>query len=158
MSLIARLEELDIELPAPAAPVASYVPAQIAGDLLYISGQISMQDGSVIEGRLGGTDAGIAALSLEEGMVAARACGIMLLAQAKAALEGDLDRIVACVRLGGFVACTADFKDHPKVINGASDLMLDVMGEAGKHTRAAVGVPSLPLGAAVEIDGIFRIR
>lgn len=158
MSLIARLEELGIDLPAPAAPVASYVPAQIVGELLYISGQISMHNGKVIEGRLGENDAGIAALSLEEGMAAARACGIMLLAQAKAALNGDLDRVTSCVRLGGFVTCTPDFRNHPKVINGASNLMLEVMGDAGKHTRAAVGVPSLPLGAAVEIDGIFRIR
>ncbi|RFB05717.1 RidA family protein [Parvularcula marina] len=159
MSIIARLEELGLELPQPAAPVASYVPTQIVGELLYISGQVSMTDGQIIKGCLGGSPAaGITALSLEEGIAAARACGIMLLAQARAALEGDLDRVASCVRLGGFVASTADFFDHPKVINGASDLMLDVMGDAGKHTRAAVGVPSLPLGAAVEIDGIFRIR
>lgn len=159
MSIIARLEEMGLTLPEPAAPVASYVPAKIVGELIYISGQLPFADGKVIEGCLGGSPASsVRELSVEEGAAAARACGIMLLAQAKAALGGDIDRIEECVRLGGFVASTPDFRDHPKVINGASDLMLEVMNDDGKHTRAAVGVPSLPLGAAVEIDAIFRIR
>lgn len=159
MSITARLNTLGLTLPEPAAPVASYIPTRIVGDLLFISGQVSMSDGQVIKGCLGGSpSADIPALSLEEGMAAARACGIMLLAQAKAALDGDIDRLGGCVKLGGFVASTPDFFDQPKVINGASDLMLDVMGDEGKHSRAAVGTPSLPLGAAVEIDGIFLIR
>lgn len=159
MSYLSKLSDLGITLPAPAAPVASYVPTRIVGNLLYISGQISMKDGAIIKGCLGGA-AGpdLPELSLEDGILAAKACGVMLLAQANAALEEDLDRLVSCVRLGGFVASTPSFTDHPKVINGASDLMLEVMGDAGKHTRAAVGVTALPLGAAVEIDGIFEIR
>ena len=159
MSITDRLEKLGLTLPEPAAPVASYVPTRIVGEMLFISGQVSMQDGKVIKGCLGGSPAeGIEALTLEEGMAAARACGIMLLAQAKAALGGDINHLATCVKLGGFVASAPDFFDQPKVINGASDLMLDVLGEAGKHARAAVSTPSLPLGAAVEIDGIFTIR
>lgn len=147
-----RLEELSITLPDPVAPVANYVPFVQTGNLIHISGQISLDADGLITGRLGAdmdTDAGIAA---------ARVCAINLIAQLRLACDGDLDRLVRVVKLGGFVNSTPDFTDQPKVINGASDLMVDVFGDAGRHARAAVGVPSLPLGAAVEIDGIFEIR
>lgn len=147
-----RLTEKGLQLPTPAAPVASYVPTRIEEKTLYISGQLSMKDGAVVTGILGES------MSLEEGMTAAELCGLMLLAQAKLAVEGDLDRIAGCIRLGGFVASTPTFTDHPKVINGASDLMQLALGDAGKHTRAAVGVSALPLGAAVEVDGIFALH
>ncbi|TNE31946.1 MAG: RidA family protein [Alphaproteobacteria bacterium] len=151
MSIDARLEELGINLPAAAAPVASYVPVVIHGDLAFVSGQVSFVDGKLLTGRLGED------ISLEDGIKAARGCGLMILAQLKAAL-GSLDRVERVVKLGGFVNCTADFTDQPKVINGASDLMLEVFGDAGKHARAAVGVPALPLGVAVEVDAVVAIR
>lgn len=151
MSINARLEELGINLPAAAAPVASYVPVVIHGDLAFVSGQVSFVDGKLLTGRLGED------VSLEDGIKAARGCGLMILAQLKAAL-GSLDRVERVVKLGGFVNCTADFTDQPKVINGASDLMLEVFGDAGKHARAAVGVPALPLGVAVEVDAVVAIR
>lgn len=151
MSINARLEELGINLPAAAAPVASYVPVVIHGDLAFVSGQVSFVDGKLLTGRLGED------ISLEDGIKAARGCGLMILAQLKAAL-GSLDRVERVVKLGGFVNCTADFTDQPKVINGASDLMLEVFGDAGKHARAAVGVPTLPLGVAVEVDAVVAIR
>ncbi|PKP84915.1 MAG: hypothetical protein CVT80_05505 [Alphaproteobacteria bacterium HGW-Alphaproteobacteria-2] len=122
------------------------------GEVLFVSGQISMAEGALITGRLGET------MTVEEGQLAARTCAINLLAQVRAACGGDLDRLVRVVRLGGFVNCTADFTDQPKVINGASDLLAEALGEAGRHARTAVGVPSLPMGVAVEIDGIFQIR
>lgn len=147
-----RLVELGIELPSPSAPVANYVPARLSGNLLVVSGQLPMESGAVrYKGKLGGT------VSLEDGVAAARLCAINILAQVKLAC-GDLDRIAACLRLGGFVACTPDFIDHPKIVNGASDLMVAVLGEAGRHARAAVGVPSLPLDAAVEVEAIFELR
>ena len=146
-----RLRELDISLPAPPAPVASYVPFMRTGNLVVISGQVALGPDGPVTGRLGDT------LTVEEGQAAARLCGLNILAQLKAACDGDLDRVRRCVRLGGFVACAPDFTDHPKVINGASDLMVEVFGEAGRHARAAVGAPSLPLGVAVEIDAIFEI-
>lgn len=146
-----RLAELGIVLPAPPAPVASYVPALIAGRFLFISGQLSTESGRLITGKLGaGTD-------IETGQKAARACALNIIAQAQMAL-GDLDRIRACVKLTGFVNAAPDFVDHPKVINGASDLMVQVFGDAGRHTRAAVGASSLPLGAAVEVEAIFEIE
>lgn len=145
----ARLAELGLILPEPAAPVAAYVPAVEAGGLLHVSGQLATRDGTVITGRLGED------LSVEEGAEAARRCGLMLLAQARKAV--GLERVRACVRLGGFVACVPGFTDHPKVIDGASALMADVMGEAGRHARFAVGVSSLPLGACVEVDGVFAL-
>lgn len=148
--IAARLAELKIALPAPAAPVATYAPFVIAGSLVFVSGQISFADGGLIRGKLG------AEVDLEEGVRAARACGLNLLAQVHAA-TGDLDRVRRVVKLGAFVNCTPDFVDQPKVANGASDLMVAVFGEAGRHARAAVGAPSLPLGAAVEIDGVFEI-
>ncbi|MCA8889815.1 MAG: RidA family protein [Parvularculaceae bacterium] len=147
----ARLAELGVKVPAAVPPVATYVPFVQSGDLVFISGQISIADGALIKGTLGDD------LSLEDGVAAARACAINLIAQMNAACDGDLDRVKRIVRLGGFVSCTAEFTDQPKVINGASDLMVEVFGDAGKHCRAAVGAPSLPLGAAVEIDAIIEI-
>lgn len=147
----ARLAELGITLPAAPNPVANYVPYTQVGNLLFISGQISKAgDGTLVAGTLGDD------ITVEAGQAAARLCALSILAQAKAAL-GDLDRIAQVVRLTGFVASTAGFTDHPKVVNGASDLMVEVLGDAGKHTRAAVGVASLPLGSAVEVDAILAI-
>lgn len=151
MSIDARLAELGITLPEPAAPVAAYVPVVIAGGLAYVSGQVSMANGQRINGRLGED------MALEQGIDAARACGLMILAQLKAAL-GSLDRVEQVVKLGAFVNCTPDFTDQPKVANGASELMVEVFGDAGKHARSAVGVPSLPLGVAVEVDAIVAVR
>lgn len=146
-----RLAELGLTLPAAPNPVANYVPYAVTGNLLFISGQISKAaDGTIMTGTLG------SGLSVEEGQSAARLCALSILAQAKAAL-GDLDRIRQVVRLTGFVAAAADFTDHPKVVNGASDLLVEVLGPAGKHTRAAVGVASLPMGSAVEVDAILAI-
>lgn len=147
----ARLAELKIELPTPATPVAAYVPFVQAGALVFISGQVSLTAGGLIKGRLGET------MTIEEGYQAARACGLQLLAQLRVALSGDLTRVARVVKLGAFVNATAAFQDHPKVANGASELMVAVFGEKGKHARAAVGAPSLPLGAAVEVDGVFEI-
>ena len=151
MTVEAKLAELGLTLPEPAAPVAAYVPVVVANGLAHVSGQVSMQDGALIRGRLGED------VSLTLGIEAARACGLMILAQLKAAL-GDLGRVERVVKLGAFVNSTADFTDHPKVANGASELMLAVFGEAGRHARAAVGVPSLPLGVAVEIDAVVAVR
>lgn len=150
MSIEAKLAELDITLPQAAAPVASYVPVVVQGGLAYTSGQLPFVDGALVTGKLGDT------VSLEEGQAAARACGLMILAQLKAA--GLLERVEQVVKLGGFVASTPTFTDQPRVANGASDLMVEVFGEAGKHARSAVGVPVLPLDAAVEVDAIFALR
>jgi enamine deaminase RidA (YjgF/YER057c/UK114 family) len=147
----AKLAELGITLPEAPPPAANYVPWVIAGGLIHVSGQISQHDGNLIKGRLG-VDFDVA-----EGAHAARCCAISILAQAKAAVGGDWSRVKRLVRLGGFVCSTADFTDQPKVINGASDLMVEVLGEAGRHARAAVSVPSLPLGVAVEIDAVFEL-
>jgi enamine deaminase RidA (YjgF/YER057c/UK114 family) len=153
MTIETRLDELGITLPAPAAPVAAYVAAVEAGGLLHISGQLPFrEDGSLITGRLGQN------VSLELGTEAAKRCGIMLIAQMKAALGGDLSRVERVVKLGAFVSSTDDFTDQPKVANGASELMQAVFGDAGRHARAAVGVPVLPLGAAVEIDAVVAVR
>lgn len=152
MSIDNRLAELGITLPQPAAPVASYVPAVEVGGLLHISGQISVsEDGNLIIGRLGED------MNLERGIEAARRCGIMLLAQMNAAL-GSLDRVERVVKLGAFVNSAPTFTDQPKVANGASELMQEVFGEAGRHARSAVGVPVLPLGVAVEIDAIVAVK
>ena len=151
MSIEAKLAELGIVLPEPAAPVAAYVPVVIAGGLAHVSGQVSFVDGVLRKGRLGEN------VSLEQGIEAAQGCGLMILAQLKAAL-GSLDRVERVVKLGCFVNSSADFTDQPKVANGASELMVAVFGEAGKHARAAVGVPSLPLGVAVEVDAIVAVR
>jgi enamine deaminase RidA (YjgF/YER057c/UK114 family) len=151
MSIQQRLAELGIELPPAAAPVAAYVPVVVAGNLAHVSGQLPFVDGALVTGRLGED------LSLEQGTAAARACGLMILAQLDAAL-GSLDRVERIVKLGAFVNSAAGFTDQPKVANGASELMAEVFGEAGKHARSAVGVPVLPLGAAVEIDAVVAIR
>ncbi len=152
MTIDTRLAELGIALPEAAAPVASYVPAVLANGLLHISGQISFaEDGSLIKGRLGED------LDLDGGNAAARRCGIMLLAQIKAAL-GSLDRVERIVKLGVFVNSASDFTDQPKVANGASELMQQVFGEAGRHARSAVGVPVLPLGVAVEVDAVVQVK
>lgn len=150
MSIEVRLSQLGIILPQAAAPVASYVPVVTLGKLAHVSGQLPFIDGKLVTGRLGED------VELELGIRAARACGLMILAQLKAAL-GSLDRVERIVKLGGFVNSTAGFIDQPKVVNGASDLMVDVFGEAGKHARSAVGVPVLPLGAAVEVDAVVAI-
>lgn len=147
----ARLQALGLSLPPAPNPVANYVPFLFAGNLLFISGQIARAtDGTILTGLLG------AGLNVEQGQAAARLCALNILAQAAAAL-GSLDRIGQLVKLTGFVAATADFADHPKVVNGASDLMVEVLGDKGRHTRAAVGVASLPAGTAVEVDAIFEI-
>lgn len=145
-----RLADLGLTLPAPAAPVAAYVPVVVAGGLAHVSGQLPFVDGKLVLGRLGEN------VSVEDGAVAARACGLMILAQLKAAL-GSLARVERVVKLGAFVSSTADFTDQPKVANGASELMAVVFGDAGKHARSAVGVPVLPLGAAVEVDAIVAV-
>jgi enamine deaminase RidA (YjgF/YER057c/UK114 family) len=147
-----RLEELGLRLPEAAAPVANYVPYTVAGGLLFVSGQVPFRDGGIaVTGRLG------AGVTVERGQEAARQCALNLLAQARAACGGDLGRLKRCLKLGGFVACTPEFTDHPKVINGASDLMVEVMGGAGRHARFAVGSSSLPLDAAVEVEAVFEI-
>lgn len=146
------LAERGLVLPEPAAPVASYVPAVAAGGLLHLSGQLPFRDGKVVTGRLGED------LSLEDGHAAAQLCGLMVVAQVKAALGGDLSRVERVVKLGVFVNSTPAFTDQPKVANGASDLMAALFGEAGRHARSAVGVAALPLGAAVEVDAIVQIR
>ena len=150
MSIADRLAELGISLPQPAAPVASYVPVVVAGGFAHVSGQLPFIGGELVTGRLG-EDVGF-----DRGAQAARACGLMILAQLEAAL-GSLDRVERIVKLGAFVNSTADFTDQPKVANGASDLMVEVFGDAGRHARSAVGVPVLPLGAAVEVDAIVAV-
>lgn len=151
-SIAARLDALGLKLPDAPAPVANYVPYHVAGDLLIISGQISKaHDGSILTGRLGED------LSIEAGQKAAQYCALNILAQAKAAL-GDLERIGQVLRLNGYVASTPGNGDQPKVVNGASDLMVAVLGDAGRHTRVAVGVAALPAGCAVEIDAIIAIK
>ena len=151
MSISARLAELGIELPQAAAPVAAYVPVVVAGGLAHVSGQLPFVDGKLVFGRLGED------VALEQGAAAARACGLMILAQLEAAL-GSLDRVERVVKLGAFVSSAGTFTDQPKVANGASELMAEVFGEAGKHARSAVGVPVLPLGAAVEVDAIVALK
>jgi enamine deaminase RidA (YjgF/YER057c/UK114 family) len=150
MSIAQRLAELGIVLPQPAAPVASYVPVVVAGGLAHVSGQLPFIDGALVTGRLGED------VDLDLGARAARACGLMILAQLNAAL-GSLDRVSQVVKLGAFVNSAAVFTDQPKVANGASDLMVEVFGDAGRHARSAVGVPVLPLGAAVEVDAIVAV-
>ena len=146
----ANLDALGIELPAPMKPVATYVPFVITGNLLYVSGQVSATADGRILGRLGEN------MELSAGQHAARICGINLIAQCKAAV-GDLSRIKRVVKLGGFVNAAPGFVDIPQVVNGCSDLMVEVFGEAGKHARSAVACPTLPLGVAVEVDGVFEI-
>ncbi|MEK7342712.1 MAG: RidA family protein [Pseudomonadota bacterium] len=151
MSIDARLAELGITLPQPAAPVAAYVPTVEVNGLLHISGQIALAPDGLMTGRLGEDR------DLEYGVAAARVCGLNLIAQMKAAL-GSLDRVERIVKLGAFVTSAPSFTDQPKVANGASELMVEVFGEAGRHARSAVGVPALPLGAVVEIDAVVLVR
>ncbi len=146
-----KLKELGITLPDAPAPAANYVPFVQVGDIVYVSGQISADANGFIKGKLGDD------MTTEEGAAAARACAINLLAQVKAACGGDLDRLVRVVKLTGFVNSTADYTDQPKVVNGASDLLAQALGDAGKHSRSAVSAASLPLGVAVEIEGIFQV-
>lgn len=150
-SIESRLAELGLTLPDAPAPAANYVPFVVAGDTVYVSGQISANADGFITGKLG------ADLDVAAGAAAARTCALALIAQAKAAAGGDLDRIARVVKLTGFVNCTPDFIDQPKVINGASDLFAEVFGDKGRHARAAVGAPSLPFGVAVEIEAIFTL-
>jgi enamine deaminase RidA (YjgF/YER057c/UK114 family) len=146
-----KLEELGLALPQAAAPVAAYVPTVLAGNLLHVSGQLPFKDGQLVTGRVGD------GVSLEDGQEAARLCALMICAQVKAALGGSLGRVERIVKLGVFVNSTGDFTDQPKVANGASELMVALFGDAGKHARSAVSVPALPLGAAVEIDAIVQV-
>lgn len=147
-----RLQALGISLPTPMAPVANYVPFVRSGDLVVISGQIPVADGKVaFAGRVG------AELSVEQGVAAARLCFVNLVAQLNAACDGDLQRVAQVVRLGGFIAAPAEFTGHAMVMNGASDLAVAIFGDAGRHARTTIGVPSLPLNAAVEVEGMFRI-
>jgi len=146
-----RLNEIGLVLPQPVAPVANYVPFVRSGNLVHISGQISLDASGGIRGTVG------VDVDLETAQAAARLCGINLLAQMKAACDGDLDRVVRVVKLGGFVQAGPDFIDIPKVVNGCSDLMVEVLGDAGRHARSAVGVYRLPLGFAVEVDAVVEI-
>lgn len=146
-----RLAELDIVLPEPAAPVANYRPFVVSSNHVFVSGQVSIGADGLIVGKLG------AGLTIEQGQEAAHACAVNLISQLKAACGGDLSRLKSVVKLTVFINCTPEFVDQPRVANGASDLMVAIFGEAGQHARAAVGAPSLPMNAAVEIDGIFEI-
>ena len=148
----ARLKDLGVSLPDAPAPAANYVPFVQVGDLVFVSGQISQDEGGLIKGRLG------ANMDVATGAAAARRCAISLLAQARAACGGDLDRLVRAVKLTGFVNSTADFTDQPKVINGCSDFLVEVLGDAGRHSRSAVSAAALPFGVAVEIEAIFQVR
>ncbi|WP_127902075.1 RidA family protein [Solirhodobacter olei] len=148
----ARLKELGVELPEAAAPAANYVPFVQLGNQLFVSGQISQGPEGLIKGKLG------AELDVAQGAAAARRCAIGLLAQARAACGGDFSRLVRVIKLTGFVNSTPDFTDQPKVVNGASDFLVEVLGEAGRHARSAVSAGALPLGVAVEIEAIFEIR
>ena len=148
-----KIKELKINLPEAKAPVGSYVATKIVGNLLYISGQISIsENGELIKGKIGKD------LYTEEGYKAAERCGLSIISQAKVACGGDLSKIKSCIKLTGFVNSTDDFTDQPKIINGASDLIASVFGEAGMHTRAAVSTNSLPLGVSVEVDAIFELK
>ena len=151
MSIEARLTELGIELPETNAPLASYLPVVVENGFAHVSGQLPFIDGEVLTGRLGDD------LDVGQGMAGTRACALMILAQLKGALI-PLDRVARVVKLGVFVASTPDFTDQHKVANGASDLMAEVFGEIGRHARAAVGVPALPVGAAVEVDAIVALH
>lgn len=148
----ARLAELGVTLPDAPAPAANYVPFVTVGDIVHVSGQISQNAGGLIKGRLGDD------LSIEQGAEAAKCCAVSLLAQVKKACGGDLSRLVRVVKLTGFVNSTPEFIDQPKVINGASDFLVEVMGEAGQHARTAVGAVALPMDSAVEVEAVFQLR
>lgn len=148
-----RLATLGITIPEAPTPLAAYVGYVLHGDVVTVSGQLPMADGSLQQTGLLGAD-----VSLEQGVAAAKLCAINVLAQVQAACEGDLERIVRCIRLGGFVASTPDFTGHPKIINGASEFIADVLGDGGSHARAAIGVAALPLNASVEVEATFAIK
>ena len=152
-SIQQRLQAAGIELPEAPAPVAAYVGYVEHNKIVTVSGQLPFVDGALLHTGLLGDS-----VSVEQGAAAARQCAINLLAQMSAACDGDLERIVRCIRLGGFVASTPSFTDHPKVVNGASELIGEILGDAGIHARAAVGVAALPMNAAVEVEGMFAIR
>lgn len=152
MSIASKLADLGVTLPEASAPAANYVSYVQVGDMVYVSGQVSTKPGGFITGKLG-EDMDVAA-----GAAAAKSCALNLLAQVKAACGGDIDRLVRVVKLTGFVNSTPDFKDQPKVINGASDFLVEALGDAGRHSRSAVSAAALPLGVAVEIEGIFQIK
>ena len=153
MNFERKIEELKIKLPEAKPPVGSYVATKITGNLLFISGQISIaENGDLIKGKIGKD------LSTEQGYNAAKRCGLSIVAQAKVACDGDLSKIKSCIKLTGFVNSTDNFTDQPKVINGASDLIASIFGDAGMHTRAAVSTNSLPLGVSVEVDAIFELN
>ena len=153
MNFQKKIDELKIKLPEAKAPVGSYVATKISGNLLFISGQISISDGGdLIKGKVGKE------LSTQDGYEAAKRCGLSIVAQAKVACNGDLSKIKSCIKLTGFVNSTDDFTEQPKVINGASDLIATIFGDAGMHTRAAVSTNSLPLGVSVEVDAIFELN
>lgn len=152
MSFTSRLAELGVSLPNAPAPAANYVPYVKTGNTVYVSGQISSDSQGMITGKLGET------MDIEAGAAAARRCAISLLAQVQAACDGDIERLVRVVKLTGFVNSTADFTDQPKVINGASDFLVEALGDAGRHARSAVSAASLPFGVAVEIEGIFEVQ
>ena len=147
-----RLKDLGITVPPAPAAVASYVPYVKAGNLVFVAGQVPISGGEIVHRGTVGAD-----MSVEDGAAAARLCALNIIAQVSAACDGDLDRVIRCVRLGGYVNATPEFVDHPKVVNGASDLIVEVFGEAGRHARIAVGATSLPLGVAVEIDAVFEV-
>ena len=153
MNFEKKIQELKIKLPEAKPPVGSYVATKITGKLLFISGQISIaENGELIKGKVGKD------LSTEQGYDAAKRCGLSIVAQAKVACNGDLSKIKSCIKLTGFVNSTEDFTEQPKVINGASDLIATIFGDAGMHTRAAVSTNSLPLGVSVEVDAIFELN
>jgi enamine deaminase RidA (YjgF/YER057c/UK114 family) len=153
MSVEEKIKQLNIEIPKSPKPVGAYVAFRIVNKLVYISGQVSFdQNGNLIKGRVGSE------LSLEQGQEAAKACAINIISQLKSACEGDLEKVKSCIKINGYVNSTDNFLDQPKVINAASELIVNVFGEKGKHARAAVSVNSLPLGAAVEIESIFEIN
>ena len=147
-----NLAKAGLVLPEPSAPAANYVPFVRSGNMVYISGQVPFEDGKIaVSGHLGDT------VTIEQGQYAAKVCALNILAHLRNAVGGDLDSVKRCVKLGGFVASTPDFTDHPKVINGASDVMVAAFGDAGRHARFAIGVAALPLGCAVEVDAVFEI-
>jgi len=153
MNFEEKIKELKIELPEAKAPVGSYVASKVCGNMLFISGQISISDnGELIKGKLGQE------LKTDEGYEAAKRCGLSIVSQVKKACNDDLSKIKSCIKLTGFVNSTKDFIEQPKVINGASDLIASIFGDAGMHTRAAVSTNSLPLGVSVEVDAIFELN